>query len=131
MWPRVGALERALDLLFEVVSRGRFRDSPRGYPSAKDAWEEAIRAIRNLPEPGVPRHEMRRYIEELVRFGALSKNSQELTEKGKLLAVFTGISPFLSSAIVSVGSKQKEKRAAFLAGALVLRVMTTRNWLLI
>ena len=45
MWPRVGALERALDLLFEVVSRGRFRDSPRGYPSAKDAWEEAIRAV--------------------------------------------------------------------------------------
>ena len=82
--------------------------------------------IRNLPEPGVPRHEMRQYIKELVSLGALDQNG-ELTSEGRELAAFTCMTPFLASALVRTSQGYEDPRTASISGALLMLVMNTDN----
>ena len=82
--------------------------------------------ITNLPQPGVPSHEMRQYINELTSLGALSGDG-ELTDVGRKLAAFTCMSPFLASALVRTSEEYEDPRTASISGALLMLLMNTDN----
>ena len=82
--------------------------------------------IRNLPEPGVSSDDMSQYIRELVAIGALG-DDHELTPEGRKLAAFTGMAPFLASAIVHASSAYHDSVIASLTGALIILLANTDN----
>ena len=83
--------------------------------------------IANLPEPGVPRDTMEKYLKELRLIGALD-GKNELTELGQRLASFEGVRPFAASAIIKASEKYEgESTRAIIVGTHAFLVMTTEH----
>ncbi|KAK2959320.1 putative Zinc finger, C2H2 type family protein [Blattamonas nauphoetae] len=63
-----------------------------------------LETIQNLPDP-IPIVDINRYISELMIMGALDSRTHKLTDTGRELAVFSKLSPFLASSILTTKSK--------------------------
>lgn len=86
-----------------------------------------LEEIKNIPAPGVPQHEMREYMDQLISIGAIDPSTYELTATGCSLGNFSCISPFVSASIMKVAANYKDETAAMILATLAFLIMTTDN----